>query len=158
MNRFSMWCGLAWAALTLLATCTLAYAGERPFNASIGGVESYYSSNLYGRGEIMHLGRSTLIVGYMPPGQGLLENGIFLADYGYLISADGDRLNVAFDAFYYEFDPAVGVVNTTVTFAGGTGRFQDATGAANVRFVFEPYFFDYGSSNFRFQIDGSINY
>jgi len=158
MNRFSKSCGLALAALTLLSTGALAHAGERPFNGSVDGVYDYYSSNLYGRGEVPHLGLSTLIVGYYPPGLGLLENGIFVPYYGYQYAANGDRLNFAFDAAYYEFDPAVGIVNTTVTFTGGTGRFQNATGAANVMFVFVPYFTDTSGTNFSVLIDGSINY
>ena len=105
---------------------------------------------MLGRGEATHLGRSRLSVDQYPD---FLGNGVFLPFGGSLKSADGDSLDFVFDQEYYFFDPATRVVITTVTFTGGTGRFEAATGSADVMFVFDANF-----QHFVFLIDGSINY
>jgi hypothetical protein len=52
-----------------------------------------------------------------------------------------------------DYDTSIGIAIGTLTFAGGTGRFQAATGSADVMFVF-----DLNLQHFLFLIDGSINY
>ena len=133
--------------LVVAGTLAPAAAKERPFKAS---GEGFVNGNLYSRCEAMHLGRSFLDV---TAASYFLENGLFLARGGKLTSASGDELYFVFDEEYYLFDTANGVVSGTLTFTGGTGRFEDATGSADVMFDFEPSFY-----NFRFLIDGSIDY
>jgi len=141
------------AAVLLLfvaCACSPTAAEERPFNASGNGVVSYGFGSLQGRGRATHLGRSSFGV----EGDGnLLPYGFFLAYNGYLTSANGDQIYFAFDSVEYVFDPAIGVVSATLTFTGGTGRFQDASGSAVVMFDFDSSF-----ASFLFKIDGSIDY
>ena len=140
------------AVLLLVVAGALAPAAaqERPLNASGEGFVDSVGS-LFGRGEATHLGRSSLSVSSYD--RDLLSSGYFFAFGGYLRSASGDFLDFAFDEVYYLFDPATGIVSATVTFTGGTGRFQDVTGSADVTFDL-----DSNLHNFGFLIDGSIDY
>jgi hypothetical protein len=147
MKRFSILRIAAVLFLVVAGTLAPAAAKERPFHAS---GEGDVAGALYARCEATHLGRCSL---YVDVTTYFLENGLFLSYGGRLTSASGDELYFVFDPEYYFFDPANGVVSATVTFAGGTGRFHDATGSADVMFDFEPYFY-----SFRFLIDGSIDY
>ena len=49
-------------------------------------------------------------------------------------AANGDRL---FATSAVDFDVDTGIAIGTLTFTGGTGRFQDATGSADVMFVLD---------------------
>lgn len=156
MKRFSILLVMALATLSLLAAGTPAHAGERPFKAS--GAGFVRSSGLNGWGEATHIGRSALRVdaytdvltsGYFVPFGGSLESLAHRPGQG------GDFLNFVFDEEFYYFDPATGVVNATVTFTGGTGRFQHATGSADIVFDFDTVNY---SPHFDYLIDGSIDY
>lgn len=135
--------------LVVAGTVAPAAAGDRPFNASSAGGVSYGGLFAY-EFEAMHLGQSSLVVGF---DQNSLEYyGFFDPSWGIMTSSSGDELRFDFDAEYYFVDPA-GVVSATVTFTGGTGRFEDATGSADMTIDFDPYL-----ASFSFLIDGSIDY
>jgi hypothetical protein len=152
MKRFSILLGLALATLSMLATVRPARAEERPFNTMGAGNVSNDMSSLFAGGiKAMHLGHCYLSVDTDPY---QLDSGFFIPyGGGMLRSASGDILYFDFDAERYIFDPVIGVLNVTVLFTGGTGRFQDATGSADMMFVFDPTF-----HHFLFLIDGSIDY
>jgi hypothetical protein len=138
------------AVLLLVVAGALApsAAEERAFKASNKGVLDD-NGTLQGRGEATHLGRTWFYVDYSPDD---LLNGEFRSTGGYFYSASRDLLYFDFSAGV-DFDPATGVVSGTLTFIGGTGRFQDATGSADVMLIF-----DYETARFFFLIDGSIDY
>ena len=148
MKRFSMPLVLALAALSVLAAGTPAHAGERAFKASGEGTVDDID-RLQGLGQATHLGRSVLRLRLDATD---LFNGNSIPGYGSLSSASGEVLYFHVMDPYY-FDPATGVVIATLTFTGGSGRFQDATGSADVMFVFDVYL-----QHFVFLIDGSIDY
>jgi hypothetical protein len=136
------------AVLLLVVTLAPAAAGDRPFKAS--GEGSVGSSDLTSSCEATHLGRSRLNVGYFSD---FLQFGLLLSSGGTLDVASGDGLYFVFDEEGYYLDQATGIVSTTVTFTGGTGRFQDVTGSADLIFDFDSNF-----QRFEFLIDGSIDY
>jgi hypothetical protein len=142
------------AVLLLVLAGTLAPAAaeeRRPFNASDHGeVNSNFGGLLARKFQATHLGRSSLFVGvdlYT-----LQEYAVLIPSWGILTSASGDELRFYFDAAEYVVD-STGVLSAAVTFTGGTGRFQGATGSADVMFVFDTYF-----QHFAFRIDGSLGY
>lgn len=138
--------------LVVAGTLAPAAAEDRPFSASgAGNVDvDYYDfyGQMYALGvEVMHLGRSNLFVD-------LEVQDVLVKPYsGGITSANGDFLRFQFDPGLDYFEPA-GIVSATVTFTGGTGRFQDATGSADVMFVFDPDL----PRRFLFLIDGTIDY
>lgn len=170
MKQFSILAGLILTTLTLVAADKPAHADKvaqaeksahakkppharaRPFIASGSGVVAgdIYASDF----EATHLGQSSLWIGVSPPVDFLLTLFPYSAT---ITSASGDELDFEFDAQLYQLDyqedEAIWVVNATVTFTGGTGRFEDATGSADmtIHFAADLYSFD-------FLIDGTINY
>ena len=148
-----MFCFIPRIAAVLLVvvagTLAPATAGDRPIRASGGGYAP--DGQLYASGcEATHLGPSSFGMGLVTE---FLPSGILIPFNGYLKSASGDDLNFQFDDSFYSFDPATGIVSATLTFTGGTGRFQDATGSADVMFDFTADFY-----HFDFLIDGTIDY
>jgi hypothetical protein len=140
------------AVLLLIAAAAFAPAAaaeERSLNTSGEGFVDN-GGIFFGQGEATHLGRSYLTVGGF---MDYLSSGSFVPFGGSLESANRNFLDFAFDEEFYSFDPATGVIYTTVTFTGGTGRFEDVTGSADVMIIFDPNF-----HSFLFLIDGSIDY
>jgi hypothetical protein len=153
MKRFSMLLSLALAASMLLSAGTPAHAAERPFYAA--GAGAGFDDTLYGSGEATQLGRSRLNAGFVR--QGDLDVGIFrpLGD-PHFTAANGDELYFDFDADLYFFDTETGVVSATVTFTGGNGRFDGATGTAVV--TLGLMYLGNGIYAFGFWFEGSIDY
>ena len=142
------------AVLLLVVTGTLApvAAKERPFKASGEGV---VVGALYApKCQATHLGRSLLFVEL---GLDLRDYFLFIPDRASFTAANGDQLNFDFDAEAYVVNSQTGIVSTTVTFTGGTGRFRHATGRATATFDVYQYIYNY-SYDFSFVIDGSIDY
>jgi len=146
MKQSSILPGLALAALSLLAAATPTHAGERPIRAS--GAGTINSGTMYARLEATHLGKANFVGGVDPD---LFDNSQILEIPVSLTAANGDRLFL--DAVVF-FDVDTEIAVGTVTFSGGTGRFETATGSADVMFDFG----DYPHQHFLVLIDGSIDY
>ena len=139
------------AVLLLVVAGALAPAAaqERPFSASGAGTYHANYGSMYSTFEATHLGKANFY-GYVYPL--FLDNTQIFAFPAYLTAANGDRLYL--ESVVY-FDVDTGIAIGTATFAGGTGRFEGATGSADVMFDFGT---DIYHQHFRFLIDGSIDY
>ena len=164
MKRFSILLSLALAALTLLAVGTPAHAGERPIHAEGRGnlrAIEFYTPLLAGPGKSQHLGGCYLFI---------FLNYAEVFWYGNIVptelvlgASNGDNLFATVDS---EFDPETGIVAGTITFAGGTGRFADATGSASLLIVPDTYWFvdvegypyPVHGTRFSWALEGTIDY
>ena len=72
--------------------------------------------------------------------------------FGQLTAANGDYLLFKFGDDLYHIDPN-GSVISPLTIIGGSGRFQNATGSANMMFIF-----DWDTGEVCYLMDGSIDY
>lgn len=86
---------------------------------------------LEGEGTGAHLGRFTITLGFCGRGDGTLDTGT-----GTFVAANGDLLHITFHGVS---DGGFPVLHFTsfVSFAGGTGRFEGATGTATVEGIFD---------------------
>jgi hypothetical protein len=86
---------------------------------------------LEGGGNGTHLGQFTITLGFCGRADGTLDNGT-----GTFVAANGDLLNITFHGVS---DGGYPVLHFTsyVTFVGGTGRFEGATGSATVYGIFD---------------------
>ena len=163
MKRFSILLGLVLAALTLLSAGTPAHAGERPIQAAGRGLllapDFESPSALVGPGKGEHLGKCSLYISL--DRNELWESGNNVVPQFLLLeAANGDRLFATVDS---EFDPETGIIAGTITFAGGTGRFADATGSARLLIVPDTYWFDdqgnpINWTRFTWALEGTIDY
>jgi hypothetical protein len=154
---------LALLALAAAAVCAdPAHAQERPLRGD--GRGAYYQGfpfgnsffpEVYGSGEFLHLGRSALYI-RADPLQALLHER-FVSVQAFLFSASNDY---SYCTVSGEFDPSGDFMLATVTFAGGTGRFANASGQATLLMVFWDPWTPYASYDFGFDflLDGTINY
>ena len=155
MKRFSMPLALALAVASLLAFDTPARAGERPIEAGgIGGLDARDAfPSLQGPGEGDHLGKCSLFLSLDP---------IQFLDFGHLVplsvrlhAANGDNLLAEIEG---EVDLETVILAATITFAGGTGRFADATGTANLLIVFDDWQGPFHGAPFLWALEGTIDY
>jgi len=163
MKHSSILPGLALATLSLLAAGTPTHAGERPIHAAGRGVLSTYyeySPQLVGPGKGEHLGPCGLDI-YLDWGE-LYEHGNVVPYFLLIYARNGDVLVATIDS---DFDPETGIIAGTITFAGGTGRFADATGSARLRIVPDTSWFDFtyapfpiDQTRFSWALEGTINY
>jgi len=86
---------------------------------------------LEGAGEGTHLGRFSITLGFCGRADGTLDNGT-----GTFVAANGDLLYITFHGISDGGHPILHFTSF-VTFTGGTGRFEGATGSATVQGIFD---------------------
>ncbi|HEX7331749.1 MAG TPA: hypothetical protein VF290_09625 [Pyrinomonadaceae bacterium] len=155
MKRFTKIHVLMLTLFLLLGTIPVS-AVERPFALSGSGVATLIldpSGNPIGAiptgsGTATHLGQWTTsgTVAYTPDSNGVLHS----SGSATLTAANGDKLNFTIDGI---LDPVAGVDQGVFTFAGGTGRFENATGSANFVVTLNPL-----TGGFELTVVGKINY
>ena len=157
MKRFPHSVCLALAVLTLPGISRPVLAEERPFQLQKGGVfvrfDSYSGADVFAFGEITHLGKTYVSgrVGVNPTGPDTFDafgSVVFIA-------ANGDRLYATVEGAggISMFTGDVSSADFTLTFVGGTGRFADASGSADLIFLYDPL----SGAYFR-SIEGTIDY
>lgn len=120
--------------LFLLLGTIPATAVERPFALKGAGVATLITDEAghligavpTGSGTATHLGQWTVsgTVHYTPDSNGVLHSN----GEGTLTAANGDKLNIVIEGI---LDPVTAVDQGVFRFAGGTGRFEGATGTLN---------------------------
>lgn len=156
MKRFSKM-RIITLTIVLLLGAIPAAATERPFALNGRGVATFITdeaghvigANTITSGTATHLGVWTLsgTVHYAPPD----ENGkIPSSADATIVASNGDKLYVVLRGL---FDPVAGTDHGTFTFAGGTGRFAEASGTADFVVTVDPL-----TSSFEVTAVGSINY
>jgi hypothetical protein len=121
--------GLMLAALTLLSLARPAMAGDQvPYKgAQVGAVIKgafqfpFAHESITAEGEATHIGHHTLTGDFVVDVRFGTATGVFT-----LTAANGDMLFLAMEGHAVATDPTQTVANFTV--AGGTGRFEGATG------------------------------
>ena len=123
--RLSRFTALLLALVAFFALPGRAAAQVVPHFSS--GVAHFTGPNDFvGEGHATHLGRYTEVghVSFKPSGTpGLLT---VTGDIVYT-AANGDELHAT---VFGKLDPATGAINARLTYVGGTGRFDDATGSS----------------------------
>jgi hypothetical protein len=108
-----------------------------PVNSAADGVRPYFSggvaqftspTDFVGVGNATHLGTYTEegSVAFFPTSDPAVVEVVGTTDY---TAANGDVLHAAVSG---ELNFATGAVSATLTYDGGTGRFEDATGSATL--------------------------
>jgi len=115
------------AAMGVLTLSARASAGERP-HKSQGTAQFVSPTDFVGSGKATHLGRYTEVgsVQFTPTGVPTVLRIDARSTY---TAADGDQLDATFIG---QLDLLTGVITATVTYEGGTGRFEDAGGSATL--------------------------
>ena len=135
----------------LLGVAAPAYAEDRPFYADGEGAQllgSGHPVTFIGNGNATHFGLALL--GFDVNRDALNRLGELRVSSALLGAANGDGVFVDIDVV---LDPSTGLAVGTLTFRGGTGRFKDATGSADIMLLFGTRY-----ESFAFLIDGMINY
>lgn len=112
---------------SILALPQQASAGERP-HRSAGTAQFVGPGEFVGSGRATHLGNyeEVGIAVFSPTSDPTVLQVDASATY---TTSNGDQLNAIFVG---ELDGLTGVISATVTYVGGTGRFANATGTANL--------------------------
>ena len=122
-NLFCLVCALA----SLLAFSSLAAAAFRP-HSSRGTAQFISDTEFVGSGNATHLGRysETGTVLFTPT-----EDPAVLQVDGSIVytAANGDERHATVSG---QLNGQTGVITATLTYVGGTGRFDDATGSATL--------------------------
>jgi len=131
-------------------------AEERPIRVEVSAFEYGALGRFFGQDKIQHFGLSRLLLEtdgfalHEPDWEGgerrLIVNGATV------IGANEDALFI--DTVNVAFDPVTGIAIGTLEFAGGTGRFADAVGSAEVLLLFDFY----GIYTVEILIDGTVDY
>ena len=156
MRRFSTMRIITVITLLLLGAIPVA-ATERPFALNGNGVASFITdeaghiigANVTISGTATHLGlwTTTGTVNYGPPD----ANGkIPSSGVATVVAANGDKLNMVAQGL---FDPATATDHGIFHFAGGTGRFAEASGTADFVVTVNPL-----TGGFELTLVGTIDY
>lgn len=131
-------------------------AVERPFALRGAGVATLVTDEAghligaipTGSGTATHLGQWTVSgkVNYIPDSNGVLHS----SGEATLVAANGDKLNFVIDGI---LDPVAAVDQGLFHFAGGTGRFEGASGSANFVVSINPV-----TGGFELTVVGKIDY
>ena len=129
MNRFFSRrpFALVLAALGVLALSAPAQAGERP-HVSHGTAQFVNANDFVGAGKATHLGHYNEVgsAQFSPTA----DPTVFRVDgWSIYTAANGDQL---FASLTGQLNASTGVITATVTYVGGTGRFNDASGSAKL--------------------------
>jgi hypothetical protein len=154
MTRLTL--GLTLTAFLLLAPTPRTLAGERSIEAMGSGfldAASYYPE-IRGPGEGDHLGRCGLFLAL--DAESLAYEGDLVPVALRLYSASDDNLNAAVTAS--QSDPNTGILAVSLTFTGGTGRFADASGTADLLILFDDWQGPYTGSRLTWGLVGTIDY
>ena len=117
----------------LVAACVLAIplrasAAERPHHSS-GNAQFVSPTDFVGTGNATHLGSYTEVgsVAFSPTN----DPAVLQIDaWSIYTAANGDQLHAVISG---SLNGLTGAITATVTYAGGTGRFADATGSSNLK-------------------------
>ena len=155
MKHFTKIRTLMLTLLLLMGTIPVS-AVERPFALSGAGVATLITDPAgnpigaipTGSGTATHLGQWTTsgMVHYIPDSNGVLHS----SGQATITASNGDKLNFTIDGI---LDPIAGVDQGTFYFAGGTGRFAEASGSANFVVTLNPL-----TGGFDLTAVGKINY
>lgn len=127
MNRFFSLrpFALVLAAVSVLTLSAPAQAGERP-HISRGSAQFVNANDFVGVGEATHLGHYNEVgsAQFSPTA----DPTVFQVDaWSIYTAANGDELHAVFTGY---LNGLTGNITATVTYMGGTGRFDDASGSA----------------------------
>ena len=115
------------AAAGLLAPPTRASADERP-HFSRGTAQFVSPTDFVGTGYATHLGQYTE-VGVITFGDFTGPTTMAITAWSTYTAANGDQLDALFSG---ELNVESGVITATVTYVGGSGRFDGASGSATL--------------------------
>ena len=149
MNRFFSQgpFALVLAFLSVFALSAPTQAGERP-HVSRGTAQFVNANDFVGVGKATHLGI------YTERGRAQFsptaDPTLFRVDaQSIYTAANGDQLHAVFSGF---LNGLTGAITATVTYVGGTGRFSEASGTANLSAQLFP------GGSIEVTVKGSINY
>jgi hypothetical protein len=149
MNRF---CSLRPVVVMLVATGTLtvttrASAEDRPYKS--GGTAHFVSpTDFVGSGKATHLGRYTEVgrAQFAPTAD---PTYLRIDAWSIYTAANGDQLDATITG---RLDVLTGAITATVTYVGGTGRFDDANGSATLSGQMLP------DGTITVSVEGTIDY
>ena len=129
MNRFfsRRLFALVFAVLSVFALSAPAQAGERP-HVSRGTAQFVNANDFVGAGTATHLGHYDEVgsAQFSPTA----DPTVFQVDaWAIYTAANGDQLYALFTG---HLNGLTGAITATVTYVGGTGRFDDASGSATL--------------------------
>jgi hypothetical protein len=135
------------AAIGVLTLSARASAEERT-HKSQGTAQFVSPSDFVGSGEATHLGRYTEVgsARFTPTSEPTV---LRIDAWSIYTAADGDQLYATITG---RLDPLTGAITATVTYMGGTGRFDDADGTAALSGQFLP------DGTIAVAVEGAIDY
>ena len=149
MTRFDLFrpAGVLLVAVAILALPGRASAEERPHKLQ-GTAQFVSPTDFVGAGQATHLGLYTEVgcASFSPTA----DPTVLRVDaWVVLTAADGDQLH---ETITGRLDLLTGVITATVTYVGGTGRFDDADGTATLTGQMLP------GGSIAVAVEGTIDY